>query len=193
MKYTLSSTIVSASLVLTSSAFAGTECGYKSTARPMTATFLQTDRTAEYGGFVKAAHHGDNANPNETRGPDIVETAMAAGSFDTLVSAVKAAGLVDTLKGEGPFTVFAPTDAAFAKLPAGTLEALLNDTDKLKRILTYHVVAGRLDSAAVTGSETLATVEGGQVAVRDIAISQTDIETSNGIIHVIDEVLIPAS
>ena len=123
--------------------------------------------------------------------PDIVDTAVAAGSFNTLVKAVQAAGLVDTLKSEGPFTVFAPTDEAFAKLPAGTLESLLADPDKLAQVLKYHVVPGKLDANAVTSVSQLSTVEGSALPVGDIAIAKTDIMTSNGIIHVIDEVLIP--
>jgi uncharacterized surface protein with fasciclin (FAS1) repeats len=129
----------------------------------------------------------------ETAQPDIVDTAAAAGSFSTLVQAVQAAGLADTLKGDGPYTVFAPTDAAFAKLPAGTLEALLADKDKLTQVLTYHVVPGKLDAQQVTGMTRLATVEGSELPVASISITQTDIMTSNGIIHVIDEVLIPQS
>ena len=125
--------------------------------------------------------------------PDIVDTAAAAGSFDTLVVAVQAAGLVDTLKGDGPFTVFAPTDAAFAKLPAGTLDHLLANPDELAKVLKYHVVPGRLDASDVTSMSRLSTVEGSPLAVADIAIVKTDIMTSNGVIHVIDEVLIPQS
>jgi uncharacterized surface protein with fasciclin (FAS1) repeats len=125
--------------------------------------------------------------------PDIVDTAVSAGSFNTLVKAVQAAGLVDTLKGKGPFTVFAPTDAAFAKLPEGTLEALLADKEKLARVLKYHVVAGELDASEVTSMKTLATVEGSELPVSSISIAKTDIMTANGVIHVIDEVLIPAS
>ena len=130
---------------------------------------------------------------------DIVDTAVAAGSFETLVTAVKAAGLVDTLKGEGPFTVFAPTDEAFAKLPEGTIEALLKDTDKLAKILTYHVVAGKVMAADVTGLDSAKTVQGGKLAI-DTAngvkinganVIKADIETSNGVIHVIDTVLLP--
>jgi len=125
--------------------------------------------------------------------PDIVDTAVAAGSFTTLVQAVQAAGLVDTLKGDGPYTVFAPTDEAFAKLPPGTVEALLNDKEQLTKVLTYHVVPGKLDAEAVTGMSKLATVEGSELPVSSIRIATTDIVTSNGIIHVVDEVLIPQS
>jgi len=131
---------------------------------------------------------------------DIVDTAVAAGSFETLVTAVKAAGLVDTLKGKGPFTVFAPTDDAFAKLPEGTLESLLKDTDKLKAILLYHVVAGKVMAAdvvklssakTVEGQEVMVKVSGAKVMVNNANVTKTDIETSNGVIHVIDTVLLP--
>ena len=133
---------------------------------------------------------------------DIVDTAVAAGAFTTLVTAVKAAGLVDTLKGPGPFTVFAPTDEAFAKLPAGTLEAVLADNAKLTAILTYHVVAGKVMAADVVGlnGKTAATVQGGGlkidttngVKVGDATVTTADIVCSNGVILVIDTVLIPA-
>lgn len=131
---------------------------------------------------------------------DIVDTAVAAGSFNTLVAAVKAAGLVDVLKGDGPFTVFAPTDEAFAKLPAGTVEALLTDKEKLTQILTYHVVPGRLEAKDVAGMNQLQTVQGSMLTVERSAngvtvdganIIKTDIATGNGIIHVIDTVVIP--
>jgi len=132
---------------------------------------------------------------------DIVDTAVA-GKFNTLVAAVKAAGMVDTLKGPGPFTVFAPTDEAFAKLPAGTLESLLKPENKakLQSILTYHVVAGnmlakdavKIDSAQTVEGQsiTIKTVNGG-VMVDGAHVTKTDIVTSNGVIHVIDSVLLP--
>lgn len=131
---------------------------------------------------------------------DIVDTAVAAGSFTTLVAAVKAAGLVDTLKGPGPFTVFAPTDAAFAKLPAGTVEGLLQDIPKLTQVLTYHVVPGAVLSSDITGPMNPATVQGGTltidptsgVKVNNATVVTPDIQADNGIIHVIDTVLIPA-
>lgn len=137
----------------------------------------------------------------QTAEKDIVDTAVSAGSFNTLVAAVQAAGLVDTLKGEGPFTVFAPTDEAFAKLPEGTVEALLKDKAKLTAILTYHVVPGALRAGDVVKSDSLATVQGGDlsvdtadgVKVGGAGVVQTDIETSNGVIHVIDTVLLPQS
>ena len=134
---------------------------------------------------------------------DIVETAVAAGNFTTLVAAVEAAGLVETLQGEGPFTVFAPTDDAFAALPAGTIDALLADpTGDLTNILLYHVVAGKVmaaDVAAMNGQtvETVGggtltiTVDGDTVMINNATVTTVDIETSNGVIHVIDTVLIP--
>jgi uncharacterized surface protein with fasciclin (FAS1) repeats len=131
---------------------------------------------------------------------DIVDTAVSAGNFTTLVAAVKAAGLVDTLKGPGPFTVFAPTDAAFAKLPAGTVDALLKDPEKLKGILLYHVVSGKVMAADVVKLKSAKTVQGGSVAivvkgdkvmVNNANVIKTDIATDNGVIHVIDTVLMP--
>jgi uncharacterized surface protein with fasciclin (FAS1) repeats len=130
---------------------------------------------------------------------DIVDTAVAAGQFDTLVKAVKAAGLVDTLKGNGPFTVFAPTDAAFAKLPAGTVESLLKDQDKLAKILTYHVVPGKVMSSEVTtgavptvqGQPLNVVVERGRVKVNEAQVVKADVLASNGVIHVIDTVVLP--
>lgn len=132
---------------------------------------------------------------------DIVDTAIA-GKFNTLVAAVKAAGLVDTLKGPGPFTVFAPTDEAFAKLPPGTLESLLKPENKakLQSILTYHVVSGKVMAKDVVKLQSAKTVEGqnltiktvkGGVMVDNTHVTKTDIVTSNGVIHVIDSVLLP--
>jgi uncharacterized surface protein with fasciclin (FAS1) repeats len=143
-----------------------------------------------------AAHHGTHG------AKDIVDTAVAAGSFKTLAAALSAAGLVDTLKGTGPFTVFAPTDAAFAKLPAGTVENLLKPENKaqLTAILTYHVVQGKVPASAVTGKVTqAATVNGASlnvngtsgVKVNDATVVQADVAASNGVIHVIDTVLLP--
>ncbi|MCL1468318.1 fasciclin domain-containing protein [Argonema galeatum] len=132
---------------------------------------------------------------------DIVDTAVNAGSFSTLVAAVKAANLVDTLKGAGPFTVFAPTDEAFAKLPEGTVDALLKDIPKLKKILTYHVVSGKVMAADVVKLKSATTVEGsdvkidasnGGVKVNDAKVSTADVAADNGVIHIIDTVLIPA-
>ena len=133
---------------------------------------------------------------------DIVDTAAAAGQFKTLVAAVKAAGLVDTLKGPGPFTVFAPTDAAFAKLPAGTVESLLKPENKarLQSILTYHVIPGKVMSRELVKLDSAKTVEGGSIAVHTMNggvmvdkahVTTADITASNGVIHVIDTVLLP--
>jgi uncharacterized surface protein with fasciclin (FAS1) repeats len=133
---------------------------------------------------------------------DILDTAVSAGQFNTLVTAVKAAGLVDTLKGDGPFTVFAPTDEAFAKLPAGTVEDLLKpeNKDQLVAILTYHVVPGKIMSADIAGKTAMVeTVQGGKlsvdatdgVTVDKAKVISADIETSNGVIHVIDTVVLP--
>jgi uncharacterized surface protein with fasciclin (FAS1) repeats len=137
-----------------------------------------------------------------TESKDIVDTAVAAGKFKTLAAALKAAGLVETLKGHGPFTVFAPTDEAFAKLPAGTVENLLKpeNKDKLTKILTYHVVSGKVTAAAVVKLSKAKTVEGSEVKIRvkdgkvridNANVVKTDILTSNGIIHVIDAVILP--
>jgi uncharacterized surface protein with fasciclin (FAS1) repeats len=133
---------------------------------------------------------------------NIVDTAVAAGSFTTLAKALTAADLVATLEGPGPFTVFAPTDEAFAKLPAGTLENLLEpeNKDKLRRILTYHVVAGEVRAAdvvklqtakAVSGDTIAVKVRDGKVHVDDASVTRTDIQASNGVIHVIDTVILP--
>lgn len=131
---------------------------------------------------------------------DIVDTAVNAGSFKTLVAAVKAAGLVDTLKGVGPFTVFAPTDEAFAKLPKGTVDALLKDIPKLKKILTYHVVSGKVLAADVVKLKSATTVEGSDVKIdashgvkiNNATVETPDVAADNGVIHIIDTVLIPA-
>lgn len=129
---------------------------------------------------------------------DIVDTAVAAGSFKTLVTAVQAAGLVQTLKGPGPFTVFAPTDAAFAKIPKDKLDALLKDKAALTAVLTYHVVPGRVMAADVKAGQ-VKTVQGGSITVTtqggvkvdNANVVQTDIAASNGVIHVIDTVIMP--
>jgi uncharacterized surface protein with fasciclin (FAS1) repeats len=142
------------------------------------------------------------ADTAPTTGPkDIVDTAIAAGNFKTLVAAVQAAGLVETLKGQGPFTVFAPTDEAFAKLPKEALDALLKDKAQLTSILTYHVVAGKVMAAQVVKHKSVKTVEGQSLKVRTVKgavmidnakVVQTDIIASNGVIHVIDTVLMPS-
>ena len=154
-----------------------------------------------------SAHHeeGEQMQSEMTMAlPDIVDTASSAGSFGTLVAAVQAAGLVDTLKGEGPFTVFAPTDEAFAALPEGTIESLLqaDNKDQLVSILTYHVIPGKVMSADIAGQELMVeTVQGSKidvdatsgVKVDDANVVTADIEASNGVIHVIDKVIMPAS
>ena len=134
---------------------------------------------------------------------DIVAVAANAGQFNTLIAAVKAAGLVETLQGAGPFTVFAPTDAAYAKLPKGTVEALLKDKEKLAAILTYHVVSGKVmaadiirsggaEPATVNGAPVSITIRDGFVYVDAAQVTTADIQASNGVIHVIDSVIIPA-
>jgi uncharacterized surface protein with fasciclin (FAS1) repeats len=133
---------------------------------------------------------------------DIVDTAVAAGQFNTLAKALQAAGLVDTLKGKGPFTVFSPTDEAFAKLPAGTIDELLKpeNKEKLVSILTYHVVPGAVSSKkvatmksakTVNGKDVSISAEGGSVKINDAKVIKADIKASNGVIHVIDSVLMP--
>jgi uncharacterized surface protein with fasciclin (FAS1) repeats len=131
---------------------------------------------------------------------DIVTVAVEAGSFKTLAAALEAAGLVATLQGEGPFTVFAPTDAAFAKLPAGTVEALLKDKAKLTAILTYHVVAGKVEAAdvvkltsakTVNGQNVSIKVVGGKVQIDNATVTTADVQASNGVIHIIDTVILP--
>lgn len=133
---------------------------------------------------------------------DIIDTAVAAGNFKTLAAAVTAAGLVDTLKGTGPFTVFAPTDEAFAKLPAGTVDALLKDVPKLKAILTYHVVSGKVMAADVMtmDGKSAKTVNGAEVKIStkdgvklngNVNVTKTDIACTNGVIHCVDAVLMP--
>lgn len=150
-----------------------------------------------------AGDHGDKSKPAKAQG-DIVDTAVAAGQFQTLAAALQAAGLVDVLKGNTQFTVFAPTDEAFAALPAGTVESLLEpaNKDQLTAILTYHVVPGRfpagrvvqLDSATtVNGKAVDITVNGGSVMVDDANVVVADVMATNGVIHVIDKVLIPGN
>ena len=137
---------------------------------------------------------------NRTETKDIVDTAVAAGSFKTLAAALKAAGLIETLKGSGPFTVFAPTDEAFAKLPAGTVEGLLKDKEKLTKILLYHVVSGNVMAKDVVKLKSAKTVQGssvrisatnGKVMVDNAHVIKADVAASNGVIHVIDTVILP--
>ncbi|WP_120635336.1 fasciclin domain-containing protein [Ruegeria sp. EL01] len=152
--------------------------------------------------FIGAAAALAFAMPLKAQAADIVDTAVSAGSFNTLVAAVQAAGLVDTLKGSGPFTVFAPTDEAFAALPEGTVETLLlpENKDQLVEILTYHVVPAKVMSGDIAGKRAkVLTVQGDRlsvnarngVKVNGAEVIQADIETSNGVIHVIDAVIIP--
>ncbi|NOD63460.1 MULTISPECIES: fasciclin domain-containing protein [unclassified Ruegeria] len=152
--------------------------------------------------FMGAAAALAFAMPLKAQAADIVDTAVAAGSFNTLVAAVQAAGLVDTLKGDGPFTVFAPTDEAFAALPEGTVESLLlpENKDQLVSILTYHVVPAKVMSGDIAGKRAkVLTVQGDRlsvnakngVKVNDAKVVQADIEASNGVIHVVDAVILP--
>ncbi|MBK9088850.1 MAG: fasciclin domain-containing protein [Holophagales bacterium] len=156
--------------------------------------------TATVAALALAVSVAAPARAAEPKAKDIVDTAVAAGSFNTLATALKAAGLVDTLKGKGPFTVFAPTDDAFKKLPAGTLEKLLADKAQLTKVLTYHVVSGKVMAADVVKLKEAKTVEGsmvkitvvkGGVKVNDANVVKTDIGASNGVIHVIDSVILP--
>jgi uncharacterized surface protein with fasciclin (FAS1) repeats len=152
-----------------------------------------------YSFSATADHHG-GMDHSATKSNDIVDVAVANGSFTTLVTAVKAAGLVETLKGEGPFTVFAPTDAAFAKIPASKLNALLADKAALADVLTYHVVAGKVmakdvvtltEAATVQGQKVTIEVRDGKVFIEGAEVIMTDVAASNGVIHVIDAVLLP--
>jgi uncharacterized surface protein with fasciclin (FAS1) repeats len=140
------------------------------------------------------------AAPAAAQDMNIVETAVAAGNFTTLVAAVEAAGLVETLSGEGPFTVFAPTDEAFAALPEGTVEGLLADPEALAAVLTYHVVPGAVMSGdlsdgmmatTVNGADITVSLDMGTVMINDATVTTADIEASNGVIHVIDSVILP--
>ncbi|MGB5247462.1 MAG: fasciclin domain-containing protein [Woeseia sp.] len=153
-------------------------------------------------GLSVATAEAGNYKDKEMKGNDVVDVAVAAGDFTTLAAALQAAGLIDTLKGDGPFTVFAPTDAAFAALPAGTVENLLKpeNRDQLISILTYHVVPGKVMAAdvvklnsakTVNGSDVMIKVADGSVSVDDAKVVKTDIAASNGVIHVIDSVILP--
>lgn len=164
------------------------------------ATVEATAEAAAEATATEAAAEEAAAEPSAPTA-DIVDTAVGAGTFGTLVAAVQAAGLVDTLKGEGPFTVFAPTDEAFAALPAGTLEQLLADPKgQLSQILLYHVVPGKVMAADVKDGMEAATAQGspvkfmvadGKVMINDANVITADIETTNGVIHVIDKVILP--
>jgi len=190
--------------LIAQAAFAGPGCnhagmessGYKNGYQPAIYQLTPGDRAAARA-YPAGMGHGHSAG-SDTQA-DIVGTASAAGSFETLVGAVKAADLVNTLKGEGPFTVFAPTDAAFAKLPRAQLEALLADKDTLTKVLTYHVIQGRVEAAEVVKLSSVETIEGQpvkihvgeSVMVNNAKVVKTDISTSNGVIHVIDTVMLP--
>jgi uncharacterized surface protein with fasciclin (FAS1) repeats len=147
------------------------------------------------GGAALAGNYGKKA----AKPADIVDTAKSAGSFNTLVTAIEKAGLVETLKGKGPFTVFAPTDEAFAKVPKADLDALLADKAKLTSVLTYHVVSGKVMAKDVAGLKSAKTVQGGSISidtssgvkVDNATVTKTDIQASNGVIHVIDTVIMP--
>ncbi|MBZ0230803.1 MAG: fasciclin domain-containing protein [Deltaproteobacteria bacterium] len=164
-------------------------------------TFLLVAVAACGGSSTSSQATAPTAPPGEAPpvSADIVDTAIAAGSFKTLVTAVEAAGLVETLKGDGPFTVFAPTDEAFAKLPPGTVEGLLADKAKLTAVLTYHVVAGKVTAADVATISEATTVQGATLAidtsagvkVNDASVVTADVMATNGVIHVIDTVLLP--
>jgi len=144
-----------------------------------------------------AAACSDNNAPENL--PNLVQTAGSAGSFETLVTAIDAAGLATTLANDGPFTVFAPTDNAFAALPMGTIDALLQDPQALSQVLLYHVVAGEVFAADVVNLTSATTLEGSTltidatngVMINDAKVIQTDVQASNGVIHVIDKVLLP--
>lgn len=159
--------------------------------------------TAFAGSCGSGSHEHTDAEKavhNSEQTADIVTTAIEADNFNTLVAAVKAAGLVEALKGDGPFTVFAPTDEAFAKLPEGALKSLLDNPEKLKSVLTYHVVEGKVTSdkvmkvnkaEALNGKSVTVTAKDGKVMINDANVIATDIMCSNGVIHVVDKVILP--
>lgn len=160
----------------------------------------EMNNETEEAGIAEETEEMEEATTPEETEMNIVEVASAAGNFSTLVTAIQAAGLEETLSGEGPFTVFAPTDEAFAALPAGTLDSLLEDKEALTKVLTYHVASGEYMAADVVEMSSITTIEGstlpvnttdGGVKVGDANVTATDINTSNGVIHVIDKVLIP--
>lgn len=161
-----------------------------------------TTASAQCSASKSEPNHVQAAAMEHRAGPDIVDTAVANGNFNTLAAALKAAGLVETLKGKGPFTVFAPTDAAFAKLPAGTVETLLKpeNKEKLKAILLYHVAAGEvlakdvktMPLATVNGQRAEIVVKDGAVTIDNAKVTATDVVAGNGVIHVIDTVIIPS-
>jgi len=184
MKTKYLSTAFAALFIATPMIASADNCNYT------TATKMKHSPVANEGGFIKVA---------ATSQADIVDTAVSAGSFNTLVTAVKAAGLVGTLKGNGPYTVFAPTDAAFAKVPADVLKDLLADKAALRKVLLYHVVSGKVTAGDVVKLSSAPTAQGSKVMIdsssgvkiNNANVVKTDIMTSNGIIHVIDKVLLP--
>jgi len=191
-------------LTLLGAAVAVSACsGGGATPAPATAAPTEAASMAPSASPMASMEPMASESPSAAAMKDIVDTATEAGTFKTLLTAATAAGLVDTLKGAGPYTVFAPTDEAFAKLPEGTVERLLEDPEALKAILLYHVVAGKVTSDQVVGLTSADTVGGpaikiavedGTVTLNDSAkVVQTDIEASNGVIHVIDSVLLPPS
>lgn len=161
----------------------------------------ESNQVQARGHYTPPPHHKDaGCGSNRAYHKDIVQTAQSAGQFNTLLTAATEAGLVETLKSPGPFTVFAPTDEAFAKLPDGTVEALLADKEQLRAVLLYHVLSGRVPSAQITAPIHAKTVNGATLDIRPVAggvhvgparVIQADVEASNGVIHVIDTVLIP--
>ncbi len=185
MKMKVISMTVAALFLSTPMIASAGDCSYGHTAKK-----ANYSPTKEKGGLMKVAAKNQ---------PDIVDTAVSAGSFNTLVTAVKAAGLVDTLKGNGPYTVFAPTDEAFAKVPADVLKGLLADKAALRKVLLYHVVPGKVTANKVVTLDSAPTAQGSKVSidssngvkVNNANVIKTDIMTSNGIIHVIDTVLLP--
>lgn len=163
------------------------------------AGFLKLALLAMVLGAVSVAHAGGYGKYGKSAGNDIVDTASSAGGFNTLLAAAKAAGLVDTLKGDGPFTLFAPTDEAFAQIPEADLNALLKDKQALTKVLTNHLIKGKmtagevvkLDSAQTLAGQSVAISTMGGVKVNDANVIKTDIMASNGVIHVVDKVIMP--
>ncbi len=185
MKTKFISIAVTTLLLSTPMLASASDCNYSKKA-------MQTNYTPaiNQGGFIKVGSHAK---------PDIVDTAISSGSFNTLVTAVKAAGLVETLKGDGPYTVFAPTDEAFAKVPADVLNNLLADKEALRKVLLYHVVSGKVTAEQVVKLKSATTAQGSDVMidsssgvkVNNATVIKADIMTGNGVIHVIDTVLMP--
>ena len=149
-----------------------------------------------YGRGMHGGSYGKNNSQSEaqaatTESKDLVDTAIASGNFNTLIKALEAADLKDLLKSEGPYTIFAPTDEAFAKLPAGKLDELLSDKVKLTAVLKYHVVPGKMSAADILQAQDIETAEGQILSIDKIEVAKADVETSNGMIHIVDSVLVP--